>query len=346
MHRFFVRLVLTCSIAPLTPLASLAISIDTVPIRNPGNVDDSHGAGYGGVAYEYRIGTTEVTNAQYVAFLNAVAVSDPFGLYNEAMGSNTRGGILRSGADGGYSYSVKPDAVGQGPGGGNYGYANKPVVYVSWGDAARFSNWLHNGQPTGAQNGGTTENGAYALNGALTNDVLLAVARNASATWFIPSEDEWYKAAYYDATDGTYDDYPTHTNTLPNNNIPSLDTGNSANFKSGTITPGSPGYPFTDAGAYSNSSSAYGTFDQAGNVFEWNEAVLSSSYRGLRGGAYDNSYLAMQAANRDFVGFPNIEVAFIGFRVAAVPEPASIVMGLIGAAAFGAVLIRKRRARI
>src|SRR5690606_18848355 len=103
-----------CSMASLTPLAALAITIPTESIRNPGNSADTHGAGYGNVPYEYHIGTTEVTNAQYAVFLNAVAASDPFGLYNDLMGSNTRGGIVRSGADGGYAYSVKSDAVGQG----------------------------------------------------------------------------------------------------------------------------------------------------------------------------------------------------------------------------------------
>ena len=109
--------------------------------------------GYGSVAYDYRIGTTEVTNAQYVDFLNAVAATDPYGLYNTSMGSDTRGGITRSGSGtipDPYIYSVKADAVGQGPGGSDYAYADKPVVYVSWGDAARFSNWLNNGQPTRA----------------------------------------------------------------------------------------------------------------------------------------------------------------------------------------------------
>ncbi len=53
--------------------------------------------GYGGVAYDYRIGTTEVTNAQYAAFLNEKAKSDPLGLYNANMGSNARGGITQSG---------------------------------------------------------------------------------------------------------------------------------------------------------------------------------------------------------------------------------------------------------
>ena len=91
---------LTCLLSSVillsVPLPVLAITIDTVPVGNRGNANDS--TGYGGVSYDYRIGTTEVTNAQYVEFLNAVAATDPYGLYNTSMGSTTYGGITRSGS--------------------------------------------------------------------------------------------------------------------------------------------------------------------------------------------------------------------------------------------------------
>src|ERR1043166_7794532 len=93
-------------------------------------------------------------------------------------------GIARAGVSGGYTYSV-------------IGSPNHPVTYVNWGDAVRFANWLHNGQPSGLQDATTTEDGAYTLNGALSNADLSAVSRNADASWFIPTENEWYKAAYY-----------------------------------------------------------------------------------------------------------------------------------------------------
>ncbi len=108
----------------LAASAAQAVTIPTVPIDNAGNAPDTHGAGYGAVAYDYRIGTIEVTNAQYVAFLNAVAATDTYGLYSPWMGSTTQGGITRTGTSGSYIYSVKADA-------GSYTYANKPVVFVS-----------------------------------------------------------------------------------------------------------------------------------------------------------------------------------------------------------------------
>jgi hypothetical protein len=126
------------------------------------------------------------------------------------------------------------------------------------------------------------------LNGAIDDFALAAVTRNAGARWWLPNENEWYKAAYHknDGVFGNYWDYPAGTNSVPNNNGPSSDTGNSANFG---ITTGNSSYPLTKAGAYTLSDSPYGTFDQAGNVSEWNETLFDSSFRGIRGGGWDPS---------------------------------------------------------
>jgi len=125
---------------------ALAVDIETVPVGNPGNTDDTHGDGYGGVDYEYNIGKYEVTAGQYTEFLNAVAATDTYGLYTSSMWSSTEGcKIWRTGLAGSYTYGVADNR------------ADRPVNYISWGDAARFCNWLHNGQPTGAQDLTTTE---------------------------------------------------------------------------------------------------------------------------------------------------------------------------------------------
>jgi hypothetical protein len=117
------------------------------------------------------------------------------------MASQPNGGIVRSGSPGNYSYTVKSPALG-----GSYAYDDKPVVLVSSGDAMRFANGLHNDQPNGAQDAGTTEDGAYTLNGATSVGAMAAVTRNAGARWWLPSEDEWYKAAYHqnDGVTGNY----------------------------------------------------------------------------------------------------------------------------------------------
>ena len=133
------------------------VTIETVPVGNVGNTADAavmtndRTTGYGAVSYAYNIGKYEVTNAQYCGFLSAVAQDDTHNLYNEEMGTDVRGGIVRGGTPGQYTYACKADM------------GNKPVNVVSWLDAARFTNWLHNGQPVDAQGPATTEDGAYDL---------------------------------------------------------------------------------------------------------------------------------------------------------------------------------------
>jgi formylglycine-generating enzyme required for sulfatase activity len=198
------------------------------------------------------------------------------------------------------------------------------VNYVSWGDAARFANWLHNGQPTGVQDLTTTEDGSYYLNGATSDLALLAVDRQPDATWVIPSEDEWYKAAYHknDGVTGNYWGWPTASNTAPTSEAPpgtdmTYGSANYVSFDSGYAI-GSPYYR-TEVGAYDAkpSDSAYGTFDQGGNVWEWNEAILHGSYRGLRGGSFFYSVGNLHAASRSDIG-PILGSWNIGFRVSEV----------------------------
>ena len=140
-----------------------------------------------------------------------MAATDTYGLYNASMNTAVYSygcNIKRTGSSGTYTYTVASE------------WANRPVNLVSWGDAARFSNWLHNGQPglvapgvyePVPQDENATEDGAYYLNGATSNAGLTAVNREADWKWAIPTEDEWYKAAYHknDGVTGNYFKYPT-----------------------------------------------------------------------------------------------------------------------------------------
>ena len=140
--------------------ASAQVTFDWATVGNPGNAADplNEGSipGIGSVAYEYRIAKHEVTNDQYAAFLNAVAATDTNGLYSVFMGSNTHVGITQNGVSGSFTYSVKADM------------GDKPVIFVSFFDAMRFVNWLHNGQPAGAQDASTTQDGVYAISDGLS----------------------------------------------------------------------------------------------------------------------------------------------------------------------------------
>jgi formylglycine-generating enzyme len=309
-------------------LAAQAVTIDLVTVDNPGNASDTEimtdgTTGYGSVNYEYAIGKYEVTYSQWCEFLMAKArVGDPHGLYNTDM-SISAGGILRSGSgtvEHPWSYTIKS------------GWSNRPVACVSFWDAARFCNWLHN-----HQGNGDTESGAYINIG--NQDTF---ARQAGATYVIPTENEWYKSAYYKGggTTAGYWDYSTGTDVTPDNGNPGGDTGNTANyFDGGDYSIGYPLYT-SPVGYFGESESPSGTFDQGGNVWEWNEGVIGS-FRSLRGGGFGTFYGYMESSCRSFSLAPTDENIGIGFRVASVPEPESISLLAVGV--FAALLWRSQR---
>ena len=113
----------------LPQLDSFPTFPETVLVGDPGNSADV--TGYGAVNYAYRIGKFEVTNIEYCEFLNKVAKSDRYRLYDRRM-AGVHGGIMRSGRSGNYSYETR---VGDG---------DKPVNYVTWESCARYANWLSN----------------------------------------------------------------------------------------------------------------------------------------------------------------------------------------------------------
>jgi formylglycine-generating enzyme len=305
----------------LLAAAAQAVTIDLVPVGNPGNGNNT--TGFGGVAYSYQIGKYEITNAQWREFLTAKAsASDPYGLYNPDM-AGTYGGIDRTWSVDHYVYTPK---------GGDANWDNRPVNYVSFWDAARFCNWLHNGQANG-----DTESGAYRNIGDLST-----FARQAGAKYAIPTENEWYKAAYHknDGVTGNYWSYPTGTDSEPNNGNPGGDTGNTANFHAADYTLGAPYYT-TPVGYFSQSKSPYGTFDQGGNLWEWNETIFDTSGCVLHGGCWAHEFNVLDGYYRGIYD-PTGEFEFFGFRVASVPEPGSITLLVCGAIA-GLIWWRRRR---
>ena len=288
----FVGLTIALGVWPATARAEM--TMDRVRVGHPGNTCEVQTNGcFGAVGYVYQIGRYEVTNAQYAEFLNAVAATDTYALYNTYMNSTSHGGISRGGSPGSYTYSTK------------LGMGGKPVNYVSFYDALRFANWMHNGQPTGAQDATTTEDGAYEL--ALGS----SVARKDGAMIFLPSEDEWYKAAYYDDASTSYFDYPAGSNTQTSCTAPGAAT-NTANCDDAVGT-------VTDAGVYVGSASPTGTFDQGGNLREWSEALIGSN-RVLRGGSFTDPSNDL-AASEQGVSYPTNQYSDIGFRVASIHEP-------------------------
>ncbi|MDF3128545.1 SUMF1/EgtB/PvdO family nonheme iron enzyme [Kiritimatiellaeota bacterium B1221] len=278
-----------------------AMVIDTSFVGDIGNA--AHSNGKGAVNYGYNIGTYEVTNAQYVSFLNAKAASDPLGLYNPEMTNSVHGGIIRSGSDGSYTYTTKT------------GKENMPVNFVSFWDAARFTNWLTNGEGNG-----DTETGMYTLtaSGMDTNTITRNMDAWNAGGFAITSEDEWFKAAYYKGG-GLFAGYWTYANQKDTISASEANYENNVGF-------------LTAVGSYASTESAYGTFDQNGNVFEWNEEIVLNALRGLLGGAFNLS----EAQLTDNSGnSPHSESVQYGFRIsqlAVIPEPSTVMLFLGGLA--------------
>ena len=315
----------------LAPAAQAAM--ETVHVGNAGNAADTE-TGYGAVAYTYNIGKYEVTAGQYCDFLNAV---DPTGanaldLYNTSMNSNNDYGcqITWNAGSTTYDFSGAPDPKT------SWTYVNGPVNYVSFYDALRFANWLHNGRGSG-----DTEDGAYDMTKSGAD-----LVRKDGWQWAVTSEDEWYKAAYYSggplSTD--YYDNPTESDNPPTAKTPAAQDATapgSANYNS--VMPADYGHP-VDVGLYVAedggdyvSDGPYGTFDQAGNVWEWNEAIIGSD-RGVRGGSFCHSG-GLLASNRDGYYYSAGEGSSVGFRVSEVPEPATMAILALG----GIGILRRRK---
>jgi formylglycine-generating enzyme required for sulfatase activity len=282
--------------------------MEFVTVGDAGNAADNRAVTYlgtnyhfGNVPYEYKIGKYEVTNAQYCKFLNAVAKTDTHELYNTNMADATypsRGGIIQNGSVGSYTYSTISSR------------AHLPVNWVSWRSAARFANWMHNGMKNDAN---TTEYGAYDAS-TFTGDAgskFDQAAHSVDANCWIPTTNEWYKAAFYKggSTNAGYWSYATKSDVAPNSGPYDVNT-NMANYNTSNYDFGD-GFDNGDmisTGFYTASPSAYGTFDQSGNAYELLEEWCPTYEQNLRrryGGAWyysDSDQLKYTTLSYDWYG--------------------------------------------
>lgn len=273
-----------------------------VTVGTSGNPADK--TGFGGVAYEFQIMKFEVTVREYAEFLDCVArQSDPHQLWVPAMGEHVitdlgQGGIrkdvpqciLREGVPGSWKYLPVPERK------------SCPVFFVSFFSALRYANWLHNG----CQNG-ETESGAYDLTQGAR------VERSAEAKVWLPSEDEWYKAAYFQpeelgGPEGSYWRFPMCTEERPINADPGSEVTHAACFSRGFsgIAP---------VGSYPNAKAPCGALDMGGNVWEWIETSVFESKRVLRGGSSPHNWEKLQSNVRSNAS-PDRWYPDTGFRLA------------------------------
>jgi formylglycine-generating enzyme required for sulfatase activity len=261
-------------------------TIDFVGIGNPGNPNDT--TGYGGVPYDYRIG-------KYTISQNQIDAATRNGLQNVTAG---------------------------------YWNGDKPAANISWYEAAAYVNWLNTSQGYAPAYNLTFTNGNWNMalwpttpdgngNVAWTNGGT-NFYRNANCLYFLPSENEWYKAAYYDPAknggSGGYWLYPTGSDNAPS----PVASGTSA----GTAVFSQPPWENGPASVFqAGGLSPYGTMGQGGNIWQWEESAwdgnndVSQEVRGFRGGFW--SYYA-DFLRSSFRGdyYPGVEDGYFGFRVA------------------------------
>ncbi len=278
-----------------------------VTVGSPGNPADENGSG--AVGYEFQIMKFEVTVRQYAEFLNCVAAdSDTHQLWVPAMGQHVitdlgQGGIrkdvpqciVREGSPSAWNYQPVPERE------------NCPVFFVSFFNAVRYANWLHHG----GQNS-DTETGAYDLTQA-TDSPQDSLQRSSAAKVWLPSEDEWVKAAYYQPEElggpqGNYWRFPMCTDDRPVSADPGSELPHAACFSKGFsgIAP---------VGSYPNAKSPCGAFDMGGNVWEWTDTPIYESKRILRGGSSPHNVDKLQANIRSNAS-PDRWYPDTGFRLA------------------------------
>jgi formylglycine-generating enzyme required for sulfatase activity len=269
-------------------------------VGDPGNSPDPT-TGYGAVNDVFKIGKYPITAEQFKIFLNSVAGnSDPYGLYSPWMQNDPIHGLInRTSVAGHFYYSVKP------------GRKNFPINYVRPFDAARFCNWVQNGCREGNEDDSTTETGAYTLHGQC-DGALVSVNENAQC--YIPSEDQWYKAAYYNGSGG-YNEYPTKSGVAPGNTIGG--EGDQANYNNATAKTLYNASILTPVYLFKGTESYYGACDMGGNVWEWNTTTIP--FFGMvkiqaRGGSFRSPCSDLKKESNSFFLTGQIDT---GFRIAA-----------------------------
>jgi formylglycine-generating enzyme required for sulfatase activity len=240
-----------------------------VTVGDPGNrdtVDSDFGPSigfprtYGGVDYAYRLARTEVTIGQHAEFVAAYA---PYYIADNPVGFSAS---RRFTGDGMFMFYNAPSGAFEIE---LRDSADTPTT-IGFAYAARLVNWLHNDKATDRA---SFETGVYDLSTFVVDENRIAqhdVTRPADARFWIPSQDEWVKAAYWDPRkDGNAGGYWQYPNTSDGESRPGLPAdGGERNAGDDDF-----GFPLP-VGSYPDVQSPWGVLDMAGGQEEWTSTVL------------------------------------------------------------------------
>ena len=267
-------------------------------VRDPGNSADT--TGRGAVADSYRIAQQEVSFLQYVTFLNAIdqAGDNLLGTHNDAMTVPNFGSIIRDlSRSNGDRYRLASELLGR-----------FPIVGLTYWDAARYANWLHNGGTRFSD----TEDGAYTLLGGtpVPSNAESIAGRNPGARVFLPNVDEWYKAAYHTGS-GTYSLYPMGGSTA--NNLDDPGDADSANYGRAV--------ELRWTSSYALATNHYHTRNMGGNVDEFVEKSSSGDSVLNIGGRCTGPETLLQSSSWNSVtSTTSARFSVTGFRIASTAE--------------------------
>ncbi|MFN0132233.1 MAG: SUMF1/EgtB/PvdO family nonheme iron enzyme [Phycisphaerales bacterium] len=305
---------------------------DFVTVRdagNPGHAPTPNGlfGGRGAVSYDYRIAKFEIKSSQWMEFLNAYssAPGDPYSFWA------VHGGFTPDPNYPGPGFQWIPISAQSG---------DWPVIGITWRQAARYVNWLHNDKAptlaaldTGAYDTSTWGNGPGGPGTFSDQHDHLPGAK-----YWIPTLDEWFKAAYWDPNrygtgQGGYWDYVNSSNQELVTGLPGQGQ------TSAGLDIGINGAYDIPLGSYPDQMSPWGLLDLSGGGSEWTEEVKGPP------GAYHSRYfkgrpaglagVISAGADLDLFWIPGGAHpgggAFTSFRIASsIPSPSSLaVIGML-----------------
>jgi len=281
-----------------------SFSMEFVTIGSPGNNPD--GNSFGKVDYSYKIGKYEVSQNQ----------------------------IDKATANGLFGMQIPASSYG----------ANQPAAFLSWFQAAAFVNWLNSSSGFQAAYNLNWSGSTYSMSLWNASEAWQRggqnLFRHKDAHYFLPNENEWYKAAFFNPAQGNYSLYPTKSDFMP---LP-VALGNSEGTAVYSPDPSINQFLSPPPTDQAGGESFFGTMGQGGSMVERLETAFDANNdnplenRSARGGSFFQGADLLQSSSRE-QHTPESQYWSLGFRVAGIPEPSSLSLLLAG----GAVLVAGRR---